>query len=299
MPRSGNTILIMIFVRLNPMKTLTVDRFSLFDTIESGQTFTWTREGNGYVNADVGQVVYVEQQGNQLLYESSSHPLDLAKIFRLDDPLDEIQAEITRTGFMQESIDFAPNLRIISDPLIPCLFSFISSIQKNITAIHTLMGRMREKWGPSYEFRGKTFFGFPSLEDLSNTTISDFEGLNAGYRSKFFVQTIESMNKGDVSEEQLRSMTYSEAHQTLKILHGVGDKVADCVCLFSLGFLEAFPIDVWIEKVIQNHYPIFEREGKTYKKKSATARKYFGQYAGYAQEYLFYHSRCNGVKPSY
>ena len=281
------------------MKTHTVDRFSLFDTIESGQTFTWTREENGYVNADLGQVIYVEQRGDRLFYESSSHPVDLIKLFRLNDPLDEIQAEITRRGFMQESIDFAPNLRIVSDPLIPCLISFIGSIQKNIPAIHTLMNNIRKQWGPSYNFRGKTYYGFPSLEDLSSVSISDFDKINAGYRSKFFVQAIESMNKGDVTEKQLRTMQYSEAHETLKTLHGVGDKVADCVCLFSLGFLEAFPIDVWIEKVIQDHYPIFQQEGKSYKKKAAIARKYFGQYAGYAQEYLFYFSRCNGVKPNY
>ncbi|TFG32849.1 hypothetical protein EU528_02125 [Candidatus Thorarchaeota archaeon] len=277
------------------MKSLTVNRFSLFDTIESGQTFTWIREGNGYVNADLGQVIYVEQKDSRLFYECSSHPVDLGRIFRLNDPLDEIQAEITRRGYMQESIDFAPNLRIISDPLVPCLFSFISSIQKNIPAIQTLMNSIREKWGPTYEFRERIYYGFPSLEDLSGACISDFEGLNAGYRSKFFVKIIESMNRGDVTEEHLKTLTYSEAQETLKNLHGVGDKVADCVCLFSLGFLEAFPIDVWIEKVIQEHYPVFETEGKTYQKRADAARKYFGRYAGYAQEYLYYYSRCNGV----
>ncbi|TFH08795.1 MAG: hypothetical protein E4H14_05750 [Candidatus Thorarchaeota archaeon] len=225
----ASTILIMVFERLDIMKTLTVNRFSLFDTIESGQTFTWTREGNGYVNADLGQVIYVEQREDTLLYESSSHSVDLVRLFRLDDPLDEIQAEITRRGFMQESIDFAPNLRIVSDPFVPCLFSFIGSIQKNIPAIHTLMDNIRKKWGPSYNFRGKIYYGFPHLENLSSATISDFEGLNAGYRSKFFVQTIESINSGDVTEELLGTLAYSEAHETLKTLHGVGDKVADCV----------------------------------------------------------------------
>jgi len=278
------------------MKSLTVDRFNLKDTIESGQTFSWISEGEGYVNADLGQVIYVEQRDNKLFYETSSHSVDLRKLFRLDDPLEKIQAEITREGIMQDSIAFAPNLRIIRDPLFPCLISFISSIQKNIPAIHSLMNSIRKKWGPIYTFRGKSIHGFPSLEELSETSVSDFDALNAGYRSKFFVKTIESMNKGEVSEEQLRKMDYEEAHCMLKTLHGVGDKVADCVCLFSLGFLEAFPIDVWIEKVIQEHYPIFKKDGKTYQKKSAAAREYFGQYAGYAQEYLFYYARNNDLK---
>jgi len=289
----------MVNVGFDMMKTITVDRFSLFDTIESGQTFTWTREGNGYVNSDIEQVIYVEQKGDALFYETSSKSVDMSSLFRLNDPLDEIHAEITRRGFMQESIDFAPNLRIVSDPLIPCLFSFISSIQKNIPAIHKLMNSIRQKWGPSYEFREKTYYGFPTLEDLSEASVNDFDSLNAGYRSKFFVKTIEALNKGNVTEEQLKTMNYHEAHESLKTLHGVGDKVADCVCLFSLGFLEAFPIDVWMERVIQDHYRIFEKEGKTYQKKSEAARKYFGQYAGYAQEYLYYFSRCKGVRPEY
>jgi len=289
----------MVNVGFDMMKTITVDRFSLFDTIESGQTFTWTREGNGYVNSDIEQVIYVEQKGDALFYETSSKSVDMSSLFRLNDPLDEIHAEITRRGFMQESIDFAPNLRIVSDPLIPCLFSFISSIQKNIPAIHKLMNSIRQKWGPSYEFREKTYYGFPTLEDFSEASVNDFDSLNAGYRSKFFVKTIEALNKGNVTEEQLKTMNYHEAHESLKTLHGVGDKVADCVCLFSLGFLEAFPIDVWMERVIQDHYRIFEKEGKTYQKKSEAARKYFGQYAGYAQEYLYYFSRCKGVRPEY
>ncbi len=289
----------MVFVGFDLMKSFAVDRFSLFDTIECGQTFTWTREGDGYVNVDSGQVIYVKQRDDTLFYETSSHVVDISTLFRLNDPLDEIQAEINRRGFMQESIDFAPNLRIVSDPLLPCLFSFISSIQKNIPAIHKLMNGIREKWGPSYEFRGKTYHGFPSLEDLADASIRDFDGLNAGYRSKFFVRTIDAMNRGDVTEERLKTMKYPEAHETLKTLHGVGDKVADCVCLFSLGFLEAFPIDVWIEKVIQDHYRIIKKEGRSYQKKSAAARKYFGQYAGYAQEYLYYFSRLKGVKQEF
>jgi len=278
------------------MKSLPVKQFSLVDTIESGQTFTWTHEGDGYVNADLGQVIYIEQRGKTLYYETSSHPVDVGLLFRLNDPLDKIQAEITREGIVEQSIAFAPGLRIVSDPFLPCLFSFISSSQKNIPAIHSLMNSIRRKWGPAYEFRGKIFYGFPSLEDFSTAKISDFEKLNAGYRSKFFVETIGALNNEVVTEKQLRGMVYSDAHKTLKKLHGVGDKVADCVCLFSLGFLEAFPIDVWIERVIQEHYPIFEGDGRSYQKRAAAARSYFGQYAGYAQEYLFYYSRCNGVK---
>ena len=122
----------MIFAKFDLMKSLTIDRFNLFDTIECGQTFTWIREGKGYVSADLGQVIYVEQRGDTLFYESSSHPVDLIKLFRLNDPLDEIQAEITRLGFMQESIDFA--LRLVA----PFLYAIYLLIRFALWAIRAL-----------------------------------------------------------------------------------------------------------------------------------------------------------------
>jgi N-glycosylase/DNA lyase len=277
------------------MRSIRAERFSLEDTIDSGQTFTWVREGHGYVTADLGQAVYVEQRENRVLYETSStRAVPLRNLFRLDDPLENIQSEIMRDGIMKRSIEFAPDLRIIRDPFFPCLVSFICSTCKNIPAIHKMMNNIRTTWGPAYELRGKTFYGTPAPEDLALTSIEELEKQGLGYRARFIKQSSEAIVKGHVTEESLRQMTYSEAHQTLKLLPGVGDKVADCVCLFSLGFLEAFPIDVWIERVIQEHYNVFNESGKSYAKRSETARNYFGKYGGYAQQYLYHYSRSIG-----
>ena len=101
---------------------------------------------------------------------------------------------------------------------------------------------------------------------------------------------IEILN-GDINLESLMTIPYTAAHSKLKTLHGVGDKVADCVCLFSLGHLEAFPIDLWIERIIEERYRLFSTSGKSYRIKSEAARRYFGKYAGYAQEYIYYYSR--------
>jgi len=280
------------------MKRVTVERFSLVDTIECGQTFTWMREGEGYINAEMGQVIYVEQRDDKLLYETSkSESVPLREMFRLGDPLDEIQTDIMRDSVMRQSIEFAPNLRIINDPFFPCLISFICSSCKNIPAIHRMMANIRRRFGPEYSFRGKIYFGFPSPEQLSEASIKDLERLELGYRAKYVRQTTESIVNGSISERSLKKMTYADAHRTLKSLHGVGDKVADCVCLFSLGFLEAFPIDVWIERVIREHYDIFTETGKGYARKSEAARKYFGRYGGYAQEYLYNYFRSQGRFP--
>jgi N-glycosylase/DNA lyase len=274
------------------MKYIRVERFNLADTIQCGQTFTWVREGQGYVNSDLGQVVYIEQEGDRLFYEASSaKAVPLRKLFRLDDPLDDIQGEVIREGVMRKSIEFAPDMRIINDPFFPCLVSFICSTYKNIPAIHKMMDNIRRMWGPAYKLRGKTYYGIPTPEQLVTASVKELESAGLGYRAKFIKRTSEMIVDDLVSERDLRRMTYSEARAALKSLHGVGDKVADCVSLFSLGFLEAFPIDVWIERVIQEHYDMFMKTGRSYAKKSKAAREYFGRYSGYAQQYLYHFSR--------
>jgi len=193
---------------------------------------------------------------------------------------------------MEDSISFAPGLRIIRDPFFPCLISFICSIRNNIPSIRRLTQSLRERYGTIYKFRGKkTYYGMPTPSQLSEATIEELESLRLGWRAQFIKRTTESVVSGEIVPEHLKKLEYEEAHESLKSLHGVGDKVADCVCLFSLGFLEAFPIDVWIERVIQKQYGIFTKTGNSYRKKSKAAREYFGPYAGYAQEYLYYFSR--------
>ena len=274
------------------MKRFRAKDFSLVDTLECGQTFCWVKEGEGYINADIGQVVYVEQRGDNLFYESSESNVDLASMFRLKDPLIQIHREIMRDGIVRKSIDFAPNLRVINDPFFPCLISFLCSVWKNVPAIRGMTNAIRERWGPPYEFRGTVYHGMPSPERLSRVTSGDLKKLGLAWRGEFITKSARAIVSGEVTEEMLRSMEYIEAHKLLRTLYGVGNKVADCVSLFSLGFLEAFPIDVWIERVIQEHYGVFTNAGRSYSKKSEAAREYFGRYAGYAQEYLYHYTRC-------
>ncbi len=205
------------------MRTLQVESFSLTDTLECGQTFCWVKEGEGYINADIGQVVYVEQKGDSLLYDSSKGDINLSELFRLEDPLDQIHREITRDGIMKKSIDFAPNLRIINDPFFPCLVSFLCSVWKNVPAIRGMTNAIRENWGPSYEFRGKTYYGMPSPEQLSQATVSGLKKLGLAWRSEFIVKSTEAIVAGEITEDGLRSMEYLEAHKQLKKLHGAGD----------------------------------------------------------------------------
>ncbi|MCF2135918.1 MAG: hypothetical protein K9W43_01640 [Candidatus Thorarchaeota archaeon] len=275
------------------MREITVKEFNLKDTLECGQTFCWNKHDNGYINADVGQIAYLEQQGNTLLYDTSESDVDIVRMLRLNDPIDQIQTSIDKDEFMHASIQFALGLRIVADPFFPCLITFLCSIQKNIPAIQTVIQKIRKRWGPSYEFRGHVYYGMPEPETIAKVPSSELREVGLGWRADFINRAAQAIVKGEIDEAYLRRTSYEEAHATLKSLHGVGDKVADCVSLFSLGHLEAFPIDTWIERVIQSKYNFFTDTGNSYAKKSRAAREYFGRYAGYAQEYLYYYSRNN------
>jgi N-glycosylase/DNA lyase len=277
------------------MNSLKTKSFSLSDTLGCGQSFCWTKEGKGYVTADLGQVVYVEQEGDQLRFETSAGlPVDLTSLLGLNHPIESIKRELATDDIMKESMAFAPGLRIVCDPFFTCLISFICSIWKNIPAIRLSMDKIRREWGPTYTYMGREYHGMPGPEVLSEATIKQLRGLGLGFRAKYIQKTAEAVVERRVNADALRGMTFDEARADLKTLYGVGDKVADCVCLFSLGFLEAFPIDVWIERVIRDHYGIFAESGRAYAKKSKAARAYFGPYAGYAQEYLFHYARSRG-----
>lgn len=278
------------------MSEISAKNFDLKATLECGQTFCWRKERSGYINTDLGQVIYVEQKGKQLYYETSSDDVSLERLFRLNDPLQEIQKEISRDDLIKTAIEFSQGLRIISDPFFPCLISFICSIWKNIPSIRTMTQTLRRKFGPKYKFKGGEYYGFPSVEKLGKVPLEQLRGLGFGFRSGFIVKTTSALLAGEVNPESLTNQGYQEARTELKSLHGVGDKVADCVSLFSLGYLEAFPMDVWIEQVITQNYSKFLDNGKSYAKKAKAARAYFGRYAGYAQQYLFHYIRSSGAQ---
>lgn len=220
--------------------------------------------------------------------------VDLVSLLGLNHPIERIKNDLPTDEIMKQSIAFAPGLRVVRDPFFPCLISFVCSIWKNIPAIRLSLDRIRRKWGPAYRFREREYYGMPSPEVLAKATVDDFRELGLGFRAGYIKRTAEAIVAREMDINMLRGMSYEETRTKLKSLHGVGDKVADCVCLFSLGFLESFPIDVWIERVIRNHYAIFGKSGKTYARKSDAARAYFGRYAGYAQEYLFHYARSHG-----
>ena len=114
-----------------------------------------------------------------------------------------------------------------------------------------------------------------------------------GYRAPYVKETARLVSEGEVRGGELRSLSYDEAHEELKRLKGVGDKVADCVLLFSLGFTNVVALDTWLNRIVDEHYP--ELRGETYAETARAFRDRFGEYAGYAQTYMYHEARTGDL----
>ncbi|MDR2719409.1 MAG: DNA repair protein, partial [Nitrososphaerota archaeon] len=158
--------------------------------------------------------------------------------------------------------------------------------------------------GEARYFDDQTFWLFPSVEKLAEASVHGLEECGLGYRAKYVHATAKRVCDEQIDLESFRGLSYVEAKKRLFEFSGVGLKVADCVLLFSLGKMEAFPVDVWVKRLLLNHYAdhlshdLLERlqshdslSNGEYEKLGTFARNYFGFYAGYAQEYLYHYER--------
>jgi N-glycosylase/DNA lyase len=164
--------------------------------------------------------------------------------------------------------------------------------------------KLSDKFGEPLTLDGCDFYAFPAPEKLAETTESDLMACGLGYRAKYVLATSRRIVESDFSLERLRNMPYHQAKKELAAFPGVGLKVADCILLFSLGKREAFPVDVWVKRIILKHYAeqfpkaFIEKienhkslSDSEYEKLNEFGRSYFGEYAGYAQEYLYHYER--------
>ncbi len=224
--------------------------------------------------------------------------------FGLNDDLAAISAAVSKDATVKAALRQFQGLRLVRQEPWACLVGFICSIQKNIPAIEQMLKKMSEFYGEERYFDGKKFYLFPTAEVLAQAPVEELMKCSLGYRTQFVKQTAMKVVDEKIDLHAFKSLPYLEARKKLLEFCGVGPKVADCVCLFSLNKFEAFPVDVWVKRVIlnryANHFPV-ELVAKMQSRNSLTngeyqkigdfARGYFGKYAGYAQEYLYHYER--------
>ena len=267
--------------------------FSLALTLGCGQVFHWEPHGAGFAGA-VGEVpVYAEQRGDELW---TNAPRELAaRYFALDHPLVEIYRTFPSDPAMSRALEFCRGLRIIRQPAWECLATFITSSMKQVAHIAQISRTLRRRFGERLPFEGAEIFAYPKPERLAELDEQTLRGCALGYRAKNLLGAARMVASGEVDFGKVRTLSDDEARAELCRLPGVGAKVANCALLFAFERVRAFPIDVWIERVLLESYFKNKRNVSASRLRDFS-RGYFGDYGGYAQQYLFHHARSTRAR---
>ena len=215
--------------------------------------------------------------------------------FDLDRNYEEIKANLSKIDeHLAKSIEYGSGIRILNQDLWETIISFIISANNNIPRIKGIINRLSQKYGRKIEWKGKEYYTFPTVEELSKASVEDLRSLGLGFRDIRVYETTHKILSREVDLGKLHNEQNTEkVRNTLLTLSGVGPKVADCILLFStLKRFDVFPIDVWVRRVMNELYIKNEDETRVNKKEiEKLAREKYGDLEGIAQQYLFFWKR--------
>jgi N-glycosylase/DNA lyase len=277
--------------------------FNLDFSLCCGQVFRWKKVDDWWYGVVGENVLKIQQCDSKLEFEGVKAEF-VRNYFGLKDDLKQINTSISKDDFIKKALRQFEGLRIVRQVPWECLISFICATYKSIAAIELMLCKLSMKFGERTVFDGMEFFTFPGVEKLALASEAALRECGLGYRAKYVQATAQKIYEEKISLESFIPMPYLDARKKLAEFPGVGLKVADCVLLFSMDKMEAFPVDVWVKRIILNHYANqlpqdFVKKLKShdsltngeYQKVNDFGRSYFGKYAGYAQEYLFHYER--------
>ena len=276
--------------------------FDLEKTLDSGQVFHWQKVGDGFVGAIGDLPVYVKQDGRALkvrfggLPKPTREPRALPGIvehyFALDHPLAEICDSFPKDPVMNAARSFCHGLRIMRQPKWECLATFICSSMKQVAHIRQISMALRKRFGEQRRIDDHLVYTFDSPPRIAQASEKELRDCKLGYRAKNLRKTARLVSSGQADLEAWSALSDAELRKQLCALPGVGPKIANCVMLFAYERLRAFPIDVWIERVLKQHY-FSGRKKMTAQGLRQFSETYFGEHGGYAQQYLFHQARVS------
>ncbi len=284
------------------MVNITKDNFSIRQICESGQCFRLQRlegmcmEQKGenekdfvsekYALTALGRYLEIEQIGNQFFFDCTQEEFETVwrNYFDLEEDYGRIMGMIDPgDAYLLKAAAYGSGIRILCQDLWEMIISFIVSQQNNLRRIRKCIETLCQRYGEEKKLEdGRKYYLFPTPEALAKAFVEELYACNLGYRSKYIHKTAMSVAFGEVDLEAIRQMDYKGAMNELCRLTGVGEKVANCICLFALHKTEAFPVDTHIQKVLKEQYAggfPFER---------------YGEYSGTLQQYIFYYDLKKG-----
>lgn len=259
-----------------------IRNFDIHKICNSGQCFRMNLLGeNTYGLVAFGEYLEIGQTGDEISFTCTESAFEnrWSVYFDMDTDYGAIEKTVDEAdAYLTAAVRCGSGLRILRQDLWEVIVSFIISQQNNIPRIKKCVGSLCRNFGERREnFRGEEYYTFPTAEALAGHKLEDFAVCSLGYRAKYIWKTAGMIAGGEVSLDEIEKMDYEAAREELMKLCGVGIKVAECICLFALHHVDAFPVDTHIKDMLENHYP----EGFPFE-------RYRGV-AGILQQYGFYY----------
>lgn len=275
------------------MTDVIIDRPEFFDIaqiFDCGQCFRfdpdYSCQNTKYAGVAFGKYISAEQTEDKLIFRGTDQN-DFEKIwmhfFALDAEYQDIRNDIAKhfknDVTMSKALEYGQGIRILRQDPWETVCSFIISQNNNIPRIKKIISEMSKTFGKPIEYNGNTYYSFPDAQTLANAGEEKLFALKTGFRAKYIYAAAEAISSGKIDLDKLKNESTETVLETLMTIKGIGLKVASCSALFGLEKNDAFPVDVWIKRVIEKYYP------------NGLDISNLGEYAGIAQQYLFYYER--------
>lgn len=270
--------------------------FNLSHIFDCGQCFRWNKEDDGsYTGVVKNKVINVEQNGSTAVFDNiGADEFHIIKeYFDLDTDYTEIKKSVNTDEIMDEAIKFGEGIRILNQDEWETMISFMISANNRIPMIKKVIENLSASFGDFIcNYRGRDYYSFPAAEQLSAAPVEKIQECKAGFRSPRIKEAASRFLKEKDIIYNIKNTNYDEGLSYLKTYAGIGDKVANCILLFSMRQFDTFPVDVWVRRVMQTLYVDKDTKDADIRK---FAENKFGKLSGYAQQYLFYYARENGI----
>ena len=273
------------------MNKILLQNYDLNMTLLGGQSFNFDFDGEYYWGFTQDKVMKLKKEGDKLHWQTypEENNLNFLKDYlRLDVDYHEILKKIQKDNHVKAAIRKYPNLRLLNQDFEQTLLSFLISPNNNIKSIRKIIRALSERFGKQVDINGKKIYLFPKTEVIAGTKIEDLLGCKLGFRAKFIKAAAGYLIKKDLLTK-IKELSEQDARSSLIEINGVGNKIADCVLVFSLGFDNVTPLDVWGKRVLTRFYGISPKTN--YSEMQNWINNYFEGYAGWAGQFLYEYIR--------
>ncbi len=271
------------------------NELDLENTLTCGQIFRYQQEIDNSFTVVISDRVVNLKYDNYKLYVKSNKLDNLENVIREYLDLDrDYKSIINKIRVMDDILakylDNSLGLKMIKQDKLECIISYIISQNNSVRNIQMSLNMLSEAYGEKVEFLNKEYYLFPKLDKLVSLSLEDFRKCKVGFRDKYLVGIIESINNGNFNLNMIDTLNTEEALQYLINFKGIGMKVASCILLFSYQRFDVYPVDTWVKKFMEDNYDIVgEKNIREYCKKT------YGEYSGLAIQYMFNSKRNMNV----